>query len=148
LATIQPKHSVSTGWQLTGIYCCFVMNKGFNAWIYPWVWIGGGALSLVLTVYGCLVWMMLDYRIPGDLCLGLCLILPFPCFLIGLRSMRWSAALLWFVFVALWLTRTQIHPNPELNPLDRLGALYLCPAIAVQLAVFSAPKKEFPVSPE
>lgn len=124
------------------------MKTRINNLLYWPLWFTGGAFSLFLTLYGCFAWMMLDYRNLEELCLGLCLILPLPSFLIGLSSKEWSAALLWFTFVALWVVRAQIHPNPALNPVDSLGVLYLCPATAVQQAIFFAPKKETSVAPE
>jgi hypothetical protein len=60
------------------------------------VWIAGGAISFLLTIYGCIASFMLDYRELEELSLAVCLVAPLPCFLIGLRSKRWSALLLLF----------------------------------------------------
>jgi hypothetical protein len=91
---------------------------------------------------------MFDFRNLEELALALCLVLPFPCFMIGLRFRRGSAALLWLTFVALWFTRANIRPNPEQNPVDPLGTLYLLPAVAVQVAIFFAPKTEARIADE
>jgi hypothetical protein len=109
------------------------------------IWFAGGAGALLLTLYGCFASIMLDLGKPLDFFLALSLVLPFPSFLVGLRSMRCSAALLWLTFALLWLVRANIRPNPELNPVDALGALYLLPTVLVQVAVFLAPKKEVSV---
>ena len=77
----------------------------------------------------------------GAFSLAVCFILPFPCFLLSIRSVRWSAASLWALFVGLWILRAfTISPNPQLNPVDTLGAAFLCPAVAVQLAALFKPK--------
>jgi len=76
------------------------------------------------------------------------MILPFPLFLIGLRSLSWPAVILWAGWVGLRLARTNIRPNPALNPLDQLGAHNLCPSVAVQLADLLARKKRPRVAPE
>jgi len=125
-----------------------VLNESNSNWLAYSLWFTGGGISLFLALYGCIASMMFDYRKIEDLCLGLSLMLPFPCFLIGFRSKRWSATLLWFGFAALWLARANIHPNPALNPVDSLGALYLCPAVAVQLAIFFTWKNKQQVAPE
>jgi hypothetical protein len=91
------------------------MKNGADKLYYA-LWFAGGAVSLVLTLYGCFAYLMFDYRKIEELCLGHCPLLPFACFLIGLRSTRRSAALFWLSFVALWLTRANIRPNPEFNP--------------------------------
>jgi hypothetical protein len=109
--------------------------------LYYMLWIAGGIISLILTIYGCLASLML----AGDLSLALCLVAPLPSFIVGLIvGLRWkrcSAALLWLGFVALWWNRTHIHPNPEWNPVDSLGSLYLLPAAVVQLAIFLRPRE-------
>jgi hypothetical protein len=91
---------------------------------------------------------MFDFSKLEEIALALCLTFPLPCFLISLRSKRWSAALLWLGFVALWWTRAHIRPNPEWNPVDTLGAIYLLPAATVQLAILFAPKKDVLVASE
>jgi hypothetical protein len=111
-------------------------------------WIAGGFISLFITMWGCFASIIFDLRKLGDLSLALCLVAPMPCFLIGFYSKRWSATLLWLVFVALWWNRAHIRPNPELNPLDGLGTMYVLPAVAVQVAIFCAPKKNVPLPSE
>jgi hypothetical protein len=117
------------------------MSERQGATLYYSLLIMGGALALILTGYGCLASMMFDYRSPKDISLGLCLILPFPCFLLSLRSLRWSAALLWILFAALWAVRAfTITPNPQFNPVDYpLGISYLALAGIVQIAIFLSP---------
>jgi hypothetical protein len=62
--------------------------------------------------------------------------------LVSVYSLRWSASLLWALFVALWLARAfLITPNPQINPLDTVGALYLFAALALQVACFFAPSR-------
>jgi len=107
-----------------------------------------GVVSFLLTAYGCLASIMLDYWKPAELALILCFVLPFPCFLLCLCSMRLSAVSLWVLFVALWMIRAfTISPNPQYNPVDAFGAAYLCSAVAMQLAViFDKRRSIFPYS--
>ena len=100
-----------------------------------------GVISFLLTLYGCFLLMFFGYRNPIELSLGLCLVLPFPCFLLRFISLPWSVMLFWVDFVGLWFVRAfGITPNGELNPLDSLGAMYLCPVLAISIALYLTPK--------
>ncbi len=98
----------------------------------------GGIGAFLLTAYGCLVAMMFDYRDPRDLSLGLSLILPFPLFLVSIRSLRWSALLLWIDFITLSVIRAFML---KVNPVDTFGLFYFCPVLAVQLAIYLSLRK-------
>ena len=117
------------------------MNEVRNTKLYYALLSVGGVISFLITAWGCLASLGLDYRKPAELSLAMCFILPFPCFLLSMRSIRWSATSLWALFVGLWILRAfTISPNPQLNPVDTLGAAFLCPAVAVQLAALFKPK--------
>jgi hypothetical protein len=117
------------------------MDEARNTKFYYALLSVGGVSSFLITAWGCLASLILDYRKPAELSLAVCFILPFPCFLLSIRSVRWSAASLWALFVGLWILRAfTISPNPQLNPIDTLGAAYLCSAVAVQLAVLFKPR--------
>jgi hypothetical protein len=100
-------------------------------------WLAGG-ISLLFTLYGCLASIMFDYRITGDVLLGLCLRLPFPCFLTSFYSLWLSVALSWVLFITQWMVRSfTIKPGSGLlNPLDFLGVIYFCSACILTLAAF------------
>jgi hypothetical protein len=117
------------------------MNEVRNTKLYYALLSVGGGTSFLITAWGCLASLGLDYRKPAELSLAMCFILPFPCFLLSMRSIHWSVASLWALFVGLWILRAfTISPNPQLNPVDTLGAAYLLPAVAVQLATLFKPK--------
>jgi hypothetical protein len=121
------------------------MNEVRNTKLYYALLSVGGVISFLITAWGCLASLGLDYRKPTELSLAMCFILPFPCFLLSMRSIRWSATSLWALFVGLWILRAfTISPNPQLNPVDTLGAAFLCPAVAVQLAALFKPKYTAP----
>jgi len=55
--------------------------------------------------------------------------------------MRWSALQFWALFVIQWMVRALlIRPNPEINPLDKIGVIYFCIAAAVLAAYLLSPK--------
>jgi hypothetical protein len=114
------------------------VNEERKEALYYSLLIIGGVIAFVLTLYGCLVSMMFDYRDPKELSLGLILILPFPFFLVSIRSLRWSATLLWIDFIALSAIRAFML---KLNPVDTLGILYFSPILILQLAILLASKR-------
>lgn len=54
----------------------------------------GGLLALLVTLWGCVAGIMLDYRQTADVLLGLSFVLPLPLYFVALWSLRWSAGLL------------------------------------------------------
>jgi hypothetical protein len=98
-----------------------------------------GLASFCLSAWGSLASLGLDYR-TREVLLVLCFVLPFPAFLSSLRSLRLSTCLLWALFFCQWFVRQYVlqlstqRPNPALNPLDAIGAVYFGIAVAVQIA--------------
>jgi hypothetical protein len=115
-------------------------------WYQFVLWATGGAASMLLSLYGCFASMMFNFGKLEDFSLALALALPLPLFLISILSLRWSAALLFCDFVGLWIVRLNIRPNPEHNPFDSLGLLYLCPAIITALLALSK-REHKPMAP-
>lgn len=108
------------------------MSKLTIARILLWA---GGATSFFLSAWGVVASRGCDWRKMPDLALVLCVILPFPFFALSLRSLKWSAYLLWALFVSEWMTRALLsRPYPAISPLDALGVMYFCVALAVQFA--------------
>ena len=96
----------------------------------------GGAISVVITAWGCISSLMLDYQKPTEMALMLCFVLPLPCFLLSFKSVSWSAVCLWILFGGQWALRAlTLGSNSQLNPIDALGTLYFSVAISVQLAL-------------
>ena len=62
------------------------MRHGTRKFYYALLSVGGVS-SFLITAWGCLASLMLDYRKPAELSLALCFNLPFPCFLLSIRSM-------------------------------------------------------------
>jgi FtsH-binding integral membrane protein len=117
------------------------MNEVRNTKLHYALLSVGGVISFLITAWGCLASLGLDYQKPAELFLAMCFILPFPCFLLSMRSIRWSATSLWALFVGLWILRAfTISPNPQPNPVDTLGAAFFLSAVAVQLASVFKPK--------
>ena len=99
-----------------------------------------GGITLSLSTWGCFASIMLDYQILPDLLLILCFLLPFPFFLVSVYSLRWSASLLWALFLTLSLVRAfLLTPNPQMNPFDAFGVINLSTAISAEGACFFAP---------
>lgn len=103
------------------------------------LWVAG-ALSLCLSLYGLLACMMFDYRQLPDLSLGICMLLPFPLFLVTLKSVKWSALLLVLLTCSLWAVQAFLGgPTRSLNPFDGLSPYYFCPAALLLAVLVIAP---------
>ena len=98
-----------------------------------------GLISAALTLWGGLVSMMFDYRVPADLSLGIAFVLPLFCFLVSLWWWGLSTALLLLDFGGLAYVRGVMLSNPQRNPFDSLGLLFLCPGILMLAAYLLAP---------
>lgn len=100
-----------------------------------------GVISLCLSAWGFLASMGLGFDFSVDGLLSLCFLLPFPTYLLSLYSLKWSALQFWALFVVQWMARALlIRPNPEINPLDEFGVIYLCLASAVLAAYLLGPR--------
>jgi hypothetical protein len=107
-------------------------NGSWRRWI---LLSASGIVSFGLSLYGLFACMMFDYRLLPDLSLGICMLLPFPLFLVSMKSVKWSALLLVLLTCSLWAVQAFLGgPNRSLNPFDGLSPYYFCPA-ALMLAV-------------
>jgi len=94
-----------------------------------------GIASFCLALFGLFACMMFDYRLLSDLSLGICMLLPFPLFLVSMKSVKLSAFLLVLLTTSLWAVQAFLGgPSRSLNPFDGLSPYYFCPA-ALMLAV-------------
>jgi hypothetical protein len=95
------------------------------------VLVGGGVL-LLYTLLGLAGISIYVYRNISDVTTALCLILAFPIFLIGLKSLRVATGLLWVFFVAQWANASFVSVPPQLvNPLDWPYGVMLCGSIVL-----------------
>jgi len=77
-----------------------------------------GAFFLFETGFGCIAVLGVGFSSALAVVLDLCLTLPFPVFLIGLRSITGSAIGLWILFAARWAVTCMVSVPPRIvNPL-------------------------------
>ncbi|HEY5381230.1 MAG TPA: hypothetical protein VIJ65_03185 [Acidobacteriaceae bacterium] len=105
--------------------------------------IAGGTVSLGLSAWGAIASLILDYRKPSELALALTFVAPFPLFLFSIWSLRISACALFVCNISLYVIRAfAIHPNPQYNPFDYFGMIFLSAPLFIVVAVFFAPKDQ------
>lgn len=100
------------------------MEMAVISMIARWLLLIGGGVLLLLSLFGLLP-ILVGVLFVGepfsirDVPTVLCLLLPFPMYLIGLKSLRIATFTLWSLFIVQWLIRCFIsHPPTLLNPFD------------------------------
>jgi hypothetical protein len=70
------------------------------------------------TIFGLFAILGLGFDSVEDVTTALSLTLPFPIYLLGLKSLRLATVLLWLFFAAQWANRCLIGHPVFINPFD------------------------------
>jgi len=94
----------------------------------------GGCVLLLESLFGILAILIYVYRTILDVTTALCLILPFPLYLVGLKSLRVAIWLLWIYFLAQWGNECLVSVPPQLvNPFEPHGIPLFASIASVQI---------------
>jgi hypothetical protein len=110
------------------------MNQTHLSWLARALFWASGITSLCLSLYGIVAGIMFDYRLLPEFLLGISMLSPFPLFLMGQKSVRWSAILLVLADITIWAVLAFSGGDGRvLNPFEGLSLYYFWPGALMVL---------------